>query len=262
MYFMKSGIPNDYRVIETSDGSFTLYSESFQEACHSPAGAKTETLLHYIQGCQVHEKLAAKNTLSILEVGFGTGLGMTTTYDSLKETRKPVFFISLEIDKRLADDFFSREDLKDLYQAKWVSQAEFGYYEGSRLNFHFKILIGNARKILPQFLEIMPQSWDAIYQDAFSPKRNPVLWTREWFELLRSHSKPDTILSTYSAGDAIRKSMIEAGWKVYKGEKFGAKRTSTRARLEGETDSDILELLSRSPAKAIIDADVPEELFK
>ena len=120
------------------------------------------------------------------------------------------------------------------------------------------ILIGDARISLPWFLENHSLRFHAIYQDAFSPKRNATLWTYEWFKLLKSASHQQVTLSTYSSSSSIRKSMIKAGWKVYKGEKFGPKRSSTRARLTGVTDPDIIEHLDRSPAMILTDENANE----
>jgi hypothetical protein len=49
--------------------------------------------------------------------------------------------------------------------------------------------------------------------------------------------------------------MVEAGFKLSPGVKFGQKRSSTRAKLEGESDQDILDHLSRSPVLALYDKD-------
>lgn len=230
----------DYRFVETEDGSQTLFSERFGEACHSTTGAKSETLLHYIHGCEITEK-AKKETLSILEVGFGLGVGLITTWEMTKDLPAQVQFLSLEIDPALVTWF--HEEYKDHPLFKDPK-------------FKFEILIGDARTELPEYVKKKNPSWDAIYQDAFSPKRNPVLWTKEWFTLLKENSSPDVVLSTYSASSSIRKSLVESGWKLSAGEKFGPKRTSTRARLNGETDQEILDSLSRSPVKALSDKDI------
>lgn len=250
--------PLAHRWITTEDGSETLYSEAFQEACHSTTGARAETLLHYIQGCQVVEKAGQLETISILEVGFGTGLGLLTTMESLKSGKSHCRFVSLELDKNLINWF--REQHPDIH-FKEIQAGELNYIEAQKDNFTITILIGNGRKTLPAYLNLNPLKWDAIYQDAFSPKRNPVLWTSEWFRLLKESSQPEVILSTYSASNSIRKSLLEAGWKIHKGEKFGPKRTSTRATLIGDTDSEIIQQLQHSPVKAMVDADLPGELF-
>lgn len=230
-------LPPGYYRIETEDGSTTLFSERFGEACHSTSGAREETLLHYIKGCEILEK-AKSPELTILEVGFGLGLGLLTTYEMTKDLPAKIHFLTLEIDPQLVDWF------KDEHRDHPMFRDP---------KFSVEILVGDARKTLPEYVEKNSPRWNAIYQDAFSPKRNPALWTREWFELLKSGSASDVVMSTYSASSSIRKSMIEAGWKLSPGEKFGPKRTSTRAKLEGVTHPDILLGLSRSPVKALTD---------
>jgi tRNA U34 5-methylaminomethyl-2-thiouridine-forming methyltransferase MnmC len=235
-------VPPGYQALPTEDGSITFFSETYSEACHSTTGAKSETILHYIEGCQIPEK-AQKEKLSILEVGFGLGVGLLTTWEKTREFPAKIHFVSLEIDPELVKWF--REEHKDhpvLRDPK----------------FTFEVLIGDARKTLPEYVKKNNPAWNAIYQDAFSPKRNPVLWTREWFTLLRESSTEDVILSTYSASSSIRKSMLEAGWKLYPGEKFGPKRSSTRARLTGESDPEIMLSLERSPVKALSDESTSE----
>jgi tRNA U34 5-methylaminomethyl-2-thiouridine-forming methyltransferase MnmC len=71
--------PEGHRFVETEDGSWTLFSEAFQEACHSTTGARAETLLHYIQGCRILEKAKIHSPLVVLEIGFGLGIGLLTT---------------------------------------------------------------------------------------------------------------------------------------------------------------------------------------
>ena len=256
---MKATLPPNHQWIETADGSLTLFSEAFQEACHSTSGARNETLLHYIQGCQIEEKILNQNQLSILEVGFGLGIGFLTTFDVLKTSLKPWSFISLEIDQQLLEWFrlenLTHPFLKDL---KWRNNI----LEYKNEMIDLKILCGDARKTLPIFVETTNVKWDAVYQDAFSPKKNPILWTQEWFQFLKLHSNPEVLLSTYSASSSIRKSLLQAGWVLHKGEKFGHKRTSTRASLTGASDPDILLNLERSPIPALRDDNIDLILSK
>jgi tRNA U34 5-methylaminomethyl-2-thiouridine-forming methyltransferase MnmC len=233
--------PSGYQEVLTEDGSTTLYSEKFAEACHSLAGARAETLLHYIHGCEIPQKALAEN-LSILEVGLGLGVGLLTTWEMTKALPAKIHFLSLEIDPELVKWFHAEYEAHPLFQDP---------------KFSFEILVGDARPTLPEYASEKKPQWNAIYQDAFSPKRNPALWTCEWFTLLKENSAEDVILSTYSASSSIRKSLTHAGWKLSSGEKFGQKRTSTRARLTGETEAFIVDSLSRSPAKALSDKDIP-----
>lgn len=249
--------PPSHQWVETEDGSYTLFSEAFQEACHSSSGALAETHLHYLKGCQVEEKLKVHKDIAILEVGFGLGVGFLATFEALRNLEGKWTFISLEIDEKLLEWFrLENQEHEFLKNLIWKKDAGLNFLEAQSDSCHLTILCGDARKTLPEFLEKNPHQWSAIYQDAFSPRRNPILWTVEWFKTLKEYAKLDVILSTYSASSSIRKSLIEAGWKLHKGDKFGPKRTSTRATLTGISDPEILLHLERSPVSALRDDNV------
>lgn len=242
-------VPEGHKLVTTADGSFTLFSEAFQEACHSMSGAREETLLHYVNGCLIRERAAEYDPFIILEVGFGLGIGLLTTMDHLPENVK-WHFISLELDLNLLIWFKDQNKdhplLKNLFWDK-------NHLRCKTKNFELTILQGHARVTLPEYVRKNQIKWHAIYQDAFSPKRNPDLWTKEWFEFLKENSHQKAILSTYSASTSVRKSLHESGWGVHKGDPFGQKRTSTRADLNSTTDFEILFVLERSPALSISD---------
>lgn len=240
--------PKGHSLVLTEDGSHTFFSEAFQEACHSTAGAREETLLHYIHGCQILQKAETHSPLVIFEVGFGLGIGFLTTLDVLT-SKQSCHFISMELDRELLDWFRTSRPELNLSWEKNLLQGRIG-------NFQLTVIQGDGRTEVPKFLSGTSLKFHAIYQDAFSPKKNPALWTKEWFELLKNNSHSDVILSTYSASNSIRKSLHETGWGVQKGDKFGPKRTSTRAVLNKATDPEILETMNRSPVQAITDKDL------
>lgn len=239
-----------HNFIQTEDGSYTAFSERYNEACHSTSGAVTETKLHYIEGCNIIEKALSHSPLAIFEVGFGVGVGFFETQKALAHHH--FHFLSIEIDEALVKYVFETNELLKSYKIK--NEDNLIIYEVKTQNFHLEVLVGDARVTVSEYLKKNSFTAHAIYQDAFSPKRNPDLWTIEWFTLLKSFSDKDVIMSTYSSSSAIRKSMLMAGFKLYAGEKFGPKRSSTRARLTGETSEAILEHLKRSEAITLTDA--------
>jgi tRNA U34 5-methylaminomethyl-2-thiouridine-forming methyltransferase MnmC len=253
-------LPPNHQLVETLDGSNTLFSERFQEACHSSTGARTETLLHYISGCRIKEHCGSYNPFVILEVGFGLGVGFLTTMEALAEGEGQWHFLSLELDRELLEWF--REEHKEhpfLKSLRWEGPQ---VLKAQDKNITLTILAGDARQTLLSYLKDHSLKWHAVYQDAFSPKRNPILWTVEWFSLLKEYAHQDCILSTYSASSSIRKSLHTAGWAVKKGQKFGPKRSSTRAYLTGQTDADILDQLNRSPVDELRDDNIDSFLLK
>lgn len=234
-----------YKIVLTSDQSPTLWSEAFDENCHSTAGAKQETQYVYIEGCELLNK-AQNGSIVILEVGFGAGHGLKETYEFFK-THAPqceVYFYSLELDEELIPWAF--ENLIKIP----MPQKKGKLYQGKIDHFEYNILIGDARQTVPNFQ--FPKL-NAIFQDAFSPDKNPSLWTVEWFEMLKSISAPDVILTTYSASSKVKKGLFEAGWSVSERPGFSGKRGSIKADLSGKMDRNIIEKLERSPAQALRD---------
>lgn len=241
---LTSPLPVGHRLVETADGTPTLFSERFNEACHSLDGAAQETREHYLRGCRVEELLASLPQVNVLEVGFGTGLGFRLTRE-LAVAYPACFlnFVSLELDEELV---------------RWaLPHAERGEEEGSRVyrdsspTHRLTVLVGDARATLPRYHAL--ERFHAVYQDAFSPKRNPTLWTTEWFTLLGRLSHPQARLSTYSASVAVRKALHAAGWGIGRGPGFGKKRTSTRASWQTPSDQAILEELRQHPAGPLRD---------
>lgn len=242
----------NHTLIQTGDGSPSAFSKTYGENFHNTTGAVSETLVHYIDGCKIKEKAKEKadkqEPLRILEVGLGLGVGVEQTFLALKDIHCAVEFTSLEIDEELP--LYLKEN-NPFFASLTRSSKGFSMVLG---DFKLSVLLGDARETLPK----EEKNYHAIYQDAFSPKRNASLWTKEWFELLRSKAGEDCLMSTYSSSSSIRKAMLAAGWKINKGVKFGPKRSSTRAGLKGESDRDILERLKRSPALALTDANAKD----
>lgn len=239
---MKNKNSLNYDIFETKDGSQTYFSHLFQEHCHSLAGASLETKYHYLEGCNVEAQLEKRNQLNILEVGFGTGLGYILTKEVADRLKRPIVFYSFEIDQELLSLFEQKHKCN-------FNQLSEKHFQLSSRFIDLNIIIGNARDTIKE----LKLKFDAIYQDAFSPRRNAQLWSVEWFEDLYSIGKGHCLMSTYSASSSIRKSMLKAQWKLSCGGGFGEKRASTRAKKNGETSSDLIEKLKRSPVCAITD---------
>ena len=61
----------------------------------------------------------------------------------------------------------------------------------------------------------MPDTtFDAIYFDAFAPKKQPELWKKELFEKLHSSLKTNGVLSTYSAAGQLKRDLKSIGFKL------------------------------------------------
>ena len=269
----------EYRFVETADNSQTLWSSFFDETFHNTSGALEETFYTYLYPTQVQRCLnsSSSHPFSILEVGFGMGMGLYALDKFLfrmfeKSEKKEVFlsFTSFEIDLSMLQQVialkpFSHKLIPNLKEWTFLNN-ELSIKSELKLNnvnlfFTGKILIGDGREVLqqPSYLN-EHKPFHSIFQDPFSPKKNPDLWTVEWFLELKKLSNKDVILSTYSSSTSIRKSLLEALWNVQNQKGFGHKKAMTVAAISSETlgpsDPEVLRKLALSQNFPIYDRDV------
>lgn len=240
-----------YTVKKTEDNSLTLWSSHFDENCHSLSGAVNETIYNYLEGAGALERMENASFCHVFEVGFGVGIGPKLTINKWLELgqRAPLVFVSTELDSALVD--FAIEENSEFF-FKELSKTSQGHYLYQNEKLTFLVLIGDARKTIKEFQK-QNILIDSFYQDAFSPKKNPALWTVEWFKDLKKVAAPHATLSTYSASNSIRKSLQEAGWAVFNRKGFGTKRAATLAKAQGESSEEIIQGLARSPVTALAD---------
>jgi tRNA U34 5-methylaminomethyl-2-thiouridine-forming methyltransferase MnmC len=118
------------------------------------------------------------------------------------------------------------------------------------------VLLGDIRETLKIWqLHPLFQPFHRSYQDPFSPKKNPLLWTQEWFGELFDVADPRAILSTYSSTRAAWKALLKTGWQVETFTGIGKKKLCTRAMKEGTTKPEIYELCENSPKQVFRDCD-------
>jgi tRNA U34 5-methylaminomethyl-2-thiouridine-forming methyltransferase MnmC len=246
---------SEYELIQTEDDSWAIYSDYYKENSHSLVGARSETLYNFINGCELSEKMSQKSSLVVLEVGFGIGNGIATTLNFWKKQEiKPdsFTFISQEIDPELVTFSFEegpyRDDLKELHQNEEWSWTLIE--NGKR--FELKVLPGDARQSVK---DVAQDSVHAIFQDAYSPGKNPDLWTLEWFRDLNNVANEECIMTTYSASARIRRSMAQAGWYVCDQKGFGSKRSMSIA-YKSENENSINEKILKANLEALQDKDL------
>ena len=237
------------------DGSYTLYSVEFDEPYHSTKdGALHESLQKYVIPTLGIKKNRQK--LVILDICFGLGYNtFATLYYILREKiATKIHIISPEFDEGLVRSLDSFDYPPEFAPIKTIIQsvARDLYYEDAQ--FKIEILIGDARECVPN----IESKIDIIYQDAFSPAHNPLLWTREWFADIRTISQSDAVLATYSTAAAVRLGLYENGFYIFvhRAEMMRYSTVASLERLEGfETIDMELKKIRNSTAKSLLDAD-------
>jgi tRNA U34 5-methylaminomethyl-2-thiouridine-forming methyltransferase MnmC len=200
-------------IVATKDGSNTLFSKLYNQHYHNPDdGAINEALSkHIIPAFTFHKD---KLELTILDICFGIGYNtFSTIYYCLQnnlDVKLNIF--SPELDGNLVKSLDDFEFPKEFDSIKHIinSISQTSKYEDEKLKI--EVFIGNARDYIKS---LEKNSFDIIYQDAFSSDVNFELWTKEYFEDIYKLCKNSCIMSSYAIATPIRLSMYEAGFFIY-----------------------------------------------
>jgi len=220
-----------HKATQSDDGSYTAYSTEFEEHYHSTKdGALHESLSKHVLPALKHTQ--DKDEINILDICFGLGFNTLATLYALKDTNKKVHIYAPEFDEDLICSLvdFTYPGEFDAYKEIISSLANTQKYESDNINI--SIYLGDARV----FVRDTKVKFDVVYQDAFSPSSNPLLWTSEYFRDITGLMKEDAILTTYSTALATRIALYENDLNVYlhKGEGFRNATLASKSELEYE----------------------------
>ncbi len=229
------------KVIITADGSKTIQIEDWNEQYHSIHGAIQEANHVFIKHglwhiCNVNLEVAKPDPkkklldeISILEIGFGTGLNAFITTLEAKELRKSINYVGVEAFPVAVDEIAqlnyaelisldASEVFTKLHDVPWEVQTEI------TPNF-------TLTKRQQFFSDIDDVShYHLIYFDAFGARVQPELWTEAIFKKMFDALKPNGVLVTYSAKGSVRRAMQAVGFTVERLEGPPGKREMLRAR--------------------------------
>jgi chorismate dehydratase len=246
-----------YQSILTEDGSLTLYASEFEEAMHSRSGAYDEAIRKHVIPSGILDQV--KERVRVLDVGFGLGYNCLALLQEAACRELPIIveIVSLERDlsalPHLKEIRFN-DSRDDLYRTL-LHAYEFGSWADKR--YSITVMPGDARSSI---LVLPENHFDAIFQDAFSPTKNPELWSIEYFRELARTITSSGILTTYSCARYVRKAMLEAGFRLGRGPSVGAKREGTIASIAGDIpllpESEISRLLESQDIVPFRDPDL------
>lgn len=205
----------DLKIVATDDGSVTLYRPDIDETFHSRKGALTESRHVFIECGLLHRHAAEPSgeiPLRLLEVGFGTGLNAMLALEAAREGGFAVDYHGVELyplseEQLRATGYDSEAGIgADIWEAvvsaPWDTRTAVA---GST----FTKVTGDVGLWLNDML-----SFDVIFMDAFSPEKEPGLWTPEFLGRLAAALAPGGCLTTYCAKGCVRRALAAAGLSV------------------------------------------------
>ena len=198
-------------IFKTKDGSHSILSKKFGVTYHSKHGAIQETQ-HVFIDYGLKSKMDTQKQISILEIGFGTGLNAFMTLLEIEN-------LAIEVDYHTFEAYpISIETAKKLNYAALLNTNPDLFLELHQVDNNHKIEITPnfyLTKYYKYFDEInFKNKFDIIYFDAYGPGQQPELWEKPLLSKMYDALKHDGLLTTYCAQGAFKRNLKAVGFTV------------------------------------------------
>lgn len=205
------------KIIITEDSSHTISIPEMGVTYHSVHGAIQESQHVFIEaGLKYLIDQKPNQPINIFESGLGTGLNALLTYIESEKKQLNIYYEAIEpfpldIEEVKSLNYcpqLNRPDLQSVFIQLHVCEWETKIELTSLFTF---------KKTKTDLLNFNPlKLFHLIYFDAFDPKVQPELWTKEIFEQLYSILEPNGVLVTYCSKGDVRRALQSAGFTVEK----------------------------------------------
>ena len=216
-------------IVTTADGSKTIYNAQVGELYHSRNGALQESL-HVFVNAGLNYFLDQNDTkeVSILEVGFGTGLNFllsadacTTKQINLTYTGIEAYPLTAQMMSQTGYDDYTPAELWESYLTHYPAALA-----GSvNLNGNCQLQIANCKLLDFQ----SGQQYNIVYFDAFAASRQPEMWEQQAISHVAGFVKPGGVFVTYAITGNLKRMLKSLGFKIEKVPGAAGKREMLRA---------------------------------
>lgn len=232
-------------IIITSDGSTTIHLPDWNEQYHSKHGAIQEAYHVFIKAglekvldsstksnqntISQKSKTTQTDSISILEIGFGTGLNAFITFLEAEKITTKIDYVGVEAypisEKEVEKLNYIARLNAEKYQEDFKKMHTLSWEEKHIISENFSLT-----KKKQFFQEIKENNtFNLIYFDAFGARNQPELWTEVIFSKMFTALKENGILVTYAAKGSVRRAMESVGFVVERLEGPLGKREMLRA---------------------------------
>lgn len=230
-----------YELVQLKNGTWSVRSVAEGETFHPVIGPVAEAEALYVRQLRLPERFAAaKGEFVLWDVGLGAAANVLTALRAVAHVPGHLRLVSFD------------HTLEPLRFALTGAQ-QLGFVQGFEAPIRDLLAHGKAQfrngqtevsweTVLGDFPSRLSESaakaWptpDAILFDAYSPARNPAMWTLPLFRRLRELAgSGDCTLATYSRATILRTTLLLAGWFVGAGHATGEKEETTIAATRPE----------------------------
>lgn len=249
----------DYRLVRLAGGAHSVHSLVHHETFHPVVGPVAEAEALYVRQVKLIDRVREhRGEFVVWDVGLGAAANPLTVLRATRDLRCQIRLVSF--DHTLEPLRFGLEHAGSLgyldgYEARLGGLLEHGRtrFEDGAQAVEWEVHVGDFPTVLAgETLAKVPRP-HVVMWDAFSPAKNPEMWSAPVFAGLHRALDPQRacILPTYSRSTMLRCTLLLAGFWVGVGHATGEKEETTVAAnvpelIEEPLDARWLQRASRS----------------
>ncbi len=226
-----------YRIVKLSSGAYSVHSLAYAETFHPVIGPVAEAEALYVRQLQLSRRLRSQSgEFVIWDVGLGAAANALTVLHTAREV--PCAVQLLSFDHTLAPLEFALKHPEHLgylagheQQLKSLLREHHIHVKEGACSLRWELHLADFPSLLANPATRALAKPHLIMFDAFSPAKNPAMWTLPLFANLYRLLDPERpcVLPTYSRSTLLRVTLLLAGFFVGVGHATGEKEETTIA---------------------------------
>lgn len=223
---------NNIEIVTTADGSKTIFNPQVGENYHSKHGALQESQHVFVNsGLKYYHQHLQKNEISILEIGFGTGLNFLLSAQYAAEAQLSLNYTGIEA-YPLSTDILNETGYKTLIASEhlfnqFITNYDACFEKSTEIIEHVNLKIEDNKLLSYDGSE----KFDIIYFDAFAKVHQAEMWTEESIKHACKFLKDKGIFVTYSVTGDLKRQLKNMGFEIERPQGAAGKREMMRATL-------------------------------
>lgn len=226
-----------YKIVQLANGSYSVHSSVYRETFHPVIGPEAEAEALYVKQLKLADRFRKHaGEFVIWDVGLGAAANPIVILKALCELRGALRIVSF--DKTVEPLRFALDHADQLSYLQGFERPLDDLLKRKRVQLqiggvlvHWELWLDDFSSLLAAPTAQMLPKPHLILFDAYSPARNPEMWTQRLFSRLFQHldaARP-CVLPTYSRSTLLRVSLLLAGFFVGAGHATGEKEETTIA---------------------------------
>ncbi len=214
--------------ITTADGSKTIFHPEVGEHYHSVNGAVQESRHVFLESGLQHFLKQGVSAVSVLEVGFGTGLNFLLSAEycldnhiNLQYTGIEAFPLAHVMIRQSGYDKYVCKETWELFITKYEDALQKGILFSPSIQLEIVQLKASGFETNKRF--------DVLFYDAFSAGAQPEMWTYQILGHICYYLNPGGLFVTYAFNGNLKHNMTTLGFSLEKVSGAHGKREMLRA---------------------------------